>query len=74
MGAIKFIVTTNNKAHHEEIKRLTYMAGGALVREKIRRDTSSAFEGEIECISEGGTLYRQIKEGGLCSHINLVNV
>jgi hypothetical protein len=73
MAAIKFVAVTDKKSHHEEIKRLTYMAGGALVREKVRRDTSSAFEGELECISEGGTLYRMIKEGGLCAHINIVN-
>lgn len=73
MAAVKFVAITNKKSHHEEIKRLTYMAGGALVREKIRRDSSSAFEGELECISEGGTLYRMIKEGELSAHITIVN-
>jgi hypothetical protein len=62
MGAIKFICKTDAKANHNEIKNLTYIAGGAIVREKIYRDTSTNFEAEMEIVSEGGTLYRQVKE------------
>ena len=36
-----------------------------IVREKIRKDTSTEFEGEMEIVSEGGTLYRDVKENGL---------
>jgi hypothetical protein len=43
MGAIKFICKTDTKANHNEIKNLTYIAGGAIVREKIYRDTSTNF-------------------------------
>jgi hypothetical protein len=41
---------------------MTYIAGGAIVREKVYRDTSTVFESEMEIVSEGGTLYRQVKE------------
>lgn len=71
MAAVKFICTTDNKAKHYDIQNKVYLAGGVIVREKIRRDTSSEFEGEMEIISEGGTLYREVKETGLSktSHI-----
>lgn len=72
MPAVKFVCRTNNRKSHEEIKRRTFLAGGSIVREKIFRDTSQAFEGELELISEGGTLFREIKELGLAVNSNLV--
>jgi len=70
MAAVKFICKTNSKKNHEAIKSKVYMAGGALLREKIYRDTSTAFESELEVISEGGTVYREVKETGLSNIIN----
>lgn len=72
MAAIKFVCYTNNKKNHEEIKRKTYFAGGAIIREKIRKDTSTAFEGEMEIISEGGTLYREVKDS-LSISVKIIN-
>ncbi len=65
MAAVRFACTTDNKAKHYEIKNRVFLAGGAIVREKIRKDTSQDFEGEMEIVSEGGTLYREVKELGL---------
>ena len=65
MAAIRFVCTTDNKAKHYDIKNRVYLAGGAILREKIRKDTSSEFESEMEIVSEGGTLYREVKELGL---------
>lgn len=65
MAAIRFICTTDSKAKHSEIQNKVYLAGGAIVREKIRKDTSTEFEGEMEIVSEGGSLYREVKENGL---------
>lgn len=65
MAAIKFICKTDNKSKHYDIQNKVYLAGGAIIREKIQRDTSSVFEGEMEIMSEGGTLYRDVKENGL---------
>lgn len=73
MSAIRFICKTDNKAKHEEIKNRTYFAGGAIVREKVYRDTSSVFEAEMEIVSEGGTLYREAKEFDLVSKINIID-
>jgi hypothetical protein len=72
MSAIRFICKTDSKANHDEIKNRTYLAGGAIVREKVYRDTSSIFEGEMEIVSEGGTLYREAKELDLTSKINII--
>ena len=73
MAAIRFICKTDNKAKHEDVKNRTYLAGGAIVREKIYRDTSSLFEAEMEIVSEGGTLYREAKELDLVTKINIVD-
>ena len=72
MPALRFVCTTDNKASHEEIRRRTYMAGGAIVREMVKRDTSTVFEAEYEIVSEGGTLYREVKELGFCTSINII--
>jgi len=69
MSAIRFVCKTDNKASHEEIKRRLYSARGALMREKVYKDTSTEFESEMEMMSEGGTLYREVKELGLAKSI-----
>ncbi len=73
MAALKFECRTDNKAKHEDIKRRTYLAGGAIVREKITKDTSTDFQGYLELIVEGRTLYREVKELGLSTSINIIN-
>jgi len=65
MAAIRFICTTDNKAKHHEIRNKVYLAGGAILREKIRRDSGTEFEGEMEILCEGGSLFREVKENGL---------
>jgi hypothetical protein len=50
------------------------MAGAAIVREKIRKDTSTDFEGELEILCEGGTLFRDIKENGWSKTCHLLEI
>lgn len=73
MPAVKFHCSTGNKTDHERIKNLTFLAGGALVREKVMRDGPDGWEAILEIMSEGGTLYRQVKELGLATKITLIN-
>lgn len=73
MAAIKFVCKTNNKANHEDIRRRVYLAGGSIVREKLYKDTSTQFEGLFEIMSEGGTLFREVKELGLSVSTTIVN-
>lgn len=72
MTAVKFVCKANSKAKHEEIKRRLFSARGALIREKVYRETSTDFESEMEMMSEGGTLYREVKELGLVASIYIV--
>ena len=51
MAAIRFVCTTDNKAAHEEIKRRLYSARGALMREKVYKDTSAEFQSDKEMMS-----------------------
>ena len=74
MGAIRFICTTDKKSSHYEIHNKVSLAGGAIVREKVRKDTSTDFEGEMEILCEGGTLYRDIKENGWSKTCYLLEV
>jgi len=69
MAALKFVCKTDSKQKHEEIKRRLFSARGALIREKVYRETSTAFESEMEMMSEGGTLYREVKELNLATAI-----
>jgi hypothetical protein len=39
------------------------------MREKVYKDTSTDFQSEMEMMSEGGTLYREVKELGLSKTI-----
>lgn len=69
MAALKFVCKTDTKQKHEEIKRRLFSARGALIREKVYRDNSTTFESEMEMMSEGGTLYREVKELNLATSI-----
>jgi hypothetical protein len=73
MPAIRFECRTSSKVSHEDIRRRIFLAGGAIVREKIYKDTSSEFQGYFEILSEGGTLYREVKELGLSHSVNIIN-
>lgn len=74
MAALRFICKTDSKVNHHEIKNKVYFSGGAIAREKIRRDTSTDFEGEMEILCEGGTLYRDLKENGLTTACYLIEL
>jgi len=74
MSAVRFICKTVTKASHEEVRNKVFLSGGSILREKIRKDTSREFEGEMEIVCEGGTLYRDLKENGLTSTCYLVNL
>jgi hypothetical protein len=73
MAAIKCICKTDSKSNHDEVKRKIYFAGGAITREKVH-ELSRSFSGELEFVSEGGTLYRDLKDSPLVTIINIVNM
>jgi len=74
MSATRFICKTTSKASHEEVRNKVFFSGGSILREKIRKDTSTEFEGEMEIVCHGGTLYRDLKENSLAESCYLVNL
>ena len=72
MAAVRFVCRAGSKAAHEEIKRRLFAARGAIVREKVYKETSTAFESEMELVSEGNTLFREVKELGLAQSLWIV--
>ena len=74
MAALRFVCKTNNKANHYEVKNKVHFSGGAIAREKVRKDTSTEFEGEMEIVCEGGTLYRDLKENGLTTTCYIIEL
>jgi hypothetical protein len=62
MPAVRFHCVTESRTSHEEIKNMLFLAGGALLREKVIKDARGEWRAELELVSEGGTLYRQVKE------------
>lgn len=73
MAAIKCICKTDSKQNHDEVKRKIYFAGGAITREKVY-EMSKSFTGELEFVSEGGTLFRELKDSPLVTIINILNL
>jgi hypothetical protein len=72
MPAVRFHCVTENRALHEEIKNKLFLAGGALVREKVTKDAHGEWRAEMEMVSEGGTLYRQVKELNLAISCTII--
>lgn len=72
MAAVRFTCVTESKALHEEIRNLTFLAGGAILRERVKKDSAKGWLAEYEIVSEGGTLYRQVKELKLATTITLI--
>jgi hypothetical protein len=56
------------------VRNKAFFSGAAIIREKIRKDTSTEFEGEMEIVCHGGTLYRDLKENSLAESCYLVNL
>ena len=71
MGAIKFICKTDNVINHYEIKNKCYLAGAAIIREKVK-DLASGFDAELEVMVEGGTLFKELKEFDLVTYIQII--
>lgn len=68
---IKFSCTTDNKKDYYEIKKKIAFHGSTILREK-QRDLKDEFFCEFEILSHGRTLYREIKESGVCKTILLL--
>lgn len=67
---VKFICTTDNKPNYYSIKSKINFNRATIIREKVR-DLSNDFNAEFEILSHGRTLYRDLKQSGLCKNLVL---
>lgn len=68
---VKFILTTVDKKDYYEIQRIINFHRATVMRERVR-DLLDEFHCELEVISHGRSLYRQLKDSGLCKTILLL--
>jgi len=68
---VKFIVYFNNKEDYYYIKNEVFLARATLLREKVR-ELKDEFGGEIEVVTEGGYLYKLIKQSNRYTRIYLL--
>ena len=68
---VKFNCTTDDKKNYYEIKRKISFHRATPLREK-QRDLKDEFFCEFDVLSHGGSLYRELKESGLCKTILLI--
>jgi hypothetical protein len=70
---VKFILTTVDKKDYYEIQRIVNFHRATIVRERVR-DLLDEFHCELEVLSHGRSLYRQLKDSGLCKTIQLLTL
>ena len=70
---VKFILTTADKKDYYEIQRKVNFHRATVVREKIR-DLLDEYHCELEILSHGRSLYRELKESELCKTIHLLTL
>jgi hypothetical protein len=67
---VKFLCTTDDKKNYYVIKSKINFNRATIIREKVR-DLKNDFFTEIEIISHGRTLYRDLKQSGICKNLFL---
>lgn len=68
---VKFIVHFDSKADYYFIKNEVFLARATLLREKVR-ELKEGLSGEIEVVTEGGYLYKLIKQSARYTKIFLL--
>ena len=67
---VKFLCTTDDKKNYHAIKTKINFNRATIIRERVR-DLKNDFYTEIEVVSHGRTLYRDLKQSGLCKNLFL---
>lgn len=70
MNAIRFNLTVGSKASYYEVQNKINFQRAVVTRESSR-DLKNEFFAELDVTSHGGTLYRDLKQSGLCKTITL---
>ena len=67
---VRFVCSTDDKQKYHKIKEKIFFSRATIMREKIREMKDEYFA-ELEVVSYGRFLYRDLKESGLCKHLRL---
>ena len=67
---IRFVCSTDNKQKYHKIKEKIFHTRSTIMREKVR-ELRDEFFAEFEIMAFGRTLYRDLKDSGLCKHLRL---
>ena len=67
---IRFVCTTDDKQKYHKIKEKIFHTRSTIMREKVR-ELRDEFFAEFEIMAFGRTLYRDLKDSGLCKHLRL---
>jgi len=67
---IRFVCTTDDKQKYYKIKERIFQTQSTIMREKVR-ELKDEFFAEFEIMAFGRTLYRYLKDNGLCKHLRL---
>ncbi len=70
---VKFTCTSDNKQDYYEIQRKINFHRATMIRER-QRDLLDEFFCEMDVLSHGRSLYRELKESGLCRTIMLIDL
>ena len=68
---VKFNCTTDNKKDYYEIRKKISFHRATPIRER-QRDLKDEFFCELDVLSHGRSLYRELKDSGLCKTIVLI--
>lgn len=67
---IRFVCTTDDKQNYHKIKAKIFHTQATIMRERVR-ELKDEYFAEFEIMSFGRTLYRDLKDSGLCKHLRL---
>jgi len=67
---IRFVCSTDDKQKYHKIKEKIFHTRSTIMREKVR-ELRDEFFAEFEIMAFGRTLYRDLKDSGLCKHLRL---
>ena len=67
---IRFVCSTDDKQKYYKIKEKIFHTQSTIMREKVR-ELKDEFFAEFEIMAFGRTLYRDLKDSGLCNHLRL---
>lgn len=70
MSIIRFVLTVDSKPSYYQIQTKINFQRAVITRE-TSRDLKNEFHAELDVTSHGSTLFRDLKQSGLCKTLSL---